>query len=86
MTKERLELAFSIATEQAMKKCTNEKNIKKPDFSRYSLRQLILLLKKEVLELDDAFTNGVLREVVDEAVDVYAFSSFIIAKIQEHNR
>lgn len=58
MTKERVHKALKLASHFSEIKCSQPRNEIKPDYREYSLRQLLLLLKKEVLELEDAYVNG----------------------------
>ena len=58
MTKERVHKALKLAAHFSEIKCSQSRNEVKPDYREYSLRQLLLLLKKEVLELEDAYVNG----------------------------
>lgn len=86
MKSERVDYALSVADDMARAKCSLPKNAEKPDFSEYSLRELVLLLKKEVLELDDAFIHGTTQELVNEVTDVYAFCAFIIANVHDKTK
>ena len=66
-----------------IEKLENEKNAKKPHWNTHDIKYLLMRLKEEMKELEEAvFQNKKKCDIIDECLDVYAFSFFIYHKLR----
>jgi hypothetical protein len=88
MNYEMSELILAHGKNAALQKMTNERNLPKTDMRTYTFAEFQLFLEKEVQELQDEIfksldrpmTVELLQAIQDEAGDVIAFASGIVAK------